>query len=623
MKVFKKMMIVLVFVLLLSAAAWGALVDDISKAVDKSRADQISATQAFVMIPSYNQLTASYSGPYPAPGVTDSLNVILKKAQDMGFKTVLHEGWETVANTQAPLYGYVEYGPSDAKEMVMSIGHLDTVPPGDEADWTLAKPYEGKIVKVDGVDYFIGRGIYDNKGASMASLYALKAIKDSGVKLDRRIRLLFGTTEDFGGWICTREYGNKARDGIEEWPVLGIAPDAGKFSPVYIEKASVNVTGNIAINPATVNAITLKYLYGGTANNSVSDTCTATLTGATLPLTAVRNALQTAISEKNWGQDVELIYTSGTPDELKINVKGRIAHSGLAWMGIGANNRMIHLLSKSGATESWQVVADKLTRLLPPDENANTMGVALGINEGSAATLDNVSVNMGWARYNALTTDIENKLYIHVNIRYADIGANEAFPIQNRQTGMDIRNKVRDKFAGEGFTVTDASPVNWNTHEISLGGGSKPYTMPLDSEIILKLNQAYKEVTGVNAPSPSIMYGTTYASAWYTRDVSNNPLDGQFGIRMVAWGIDGGNKTWGDFHEANESMSVNAVIDGTKILAYALASLAGYTEPKDCIDLGCNITGFGALILLIGGAAFFRYRKRKFRVGEQSDEKDT
>jgi succinyl-diaminopimelate desuccinylase len=611
-KVFKKMVAVLAFVLLFGASAWGSfsLVDNISKAVDKSRGDQISTTQSFVAIPSYNQLTASYSGPYPAPGVTQSLNFILKKAQDMGFKTVLHEGWETVTNTQAPLYGYVEYGPKDAKEMVMSIGHLDTVPPGDEADWTLAKPYDGKIVAVDGVDYFIGRGIYDNKGASLASLYALKAIKDSGVELNRRIRLLFGTTEDFGGWICTREYGNKARDGIEEWPVLGIAPDAGKFSPVYIEKASVSVTGNIAINPASVDAITLKYLYGGTASNSVSDSCTATLTGATAPLTVVKAALETAINGKNWGQDVELVYTNGTPDELKINVKGRIAHSGLAWMGIGANNRMMYLLSKSGTTEKWQVIADKLARLLPPDENADNMGVALGINEGSAQTLDNVSVNMGWARYNSLTTDIADKLYIQVNIRYADVGANEAFPIPNRQTGIEIRNKVRDKFAGEGFTVTDLSPVNWNTHEISMSGGSKPYTMPLDSEVILKLNQAYTEVTGLKAPTPSIMYGTTFASAWYTRDVTNNPVDGQFGIRMVAWGIDGGNKTWGDFHEANESMSVEAVINGTKVVAYALASLAGYTEPKNCIDFGCNVAGFGALILLVGCAALFRYRNR-------------
>ena len=43
----------------------------------------------------------------------------------------------------------------------------------------------------DGVLY--GRGVSDDKGAMVASMIALKVIKDMNVPLTKRIRLIFGT----------------------------------------------------------------------------------------------------------------------------------------------------------------------------------------------------------------------------------------------------------------------------------------------------------------------------------------------------------------------------------------------------------------------------------------------
>ena len=41
-----------------------------------------------------------------------------------------------------------------------------------------------------------GRGSVDDKGPVVASLFALKAIRDLGSPLNRRVRLLFGLNEE-------------------------------------------------------------------------------------------------------------------------------------------------------------------------------------------------------------------------------------------------------------------------------------------------------------------------------------------------------------------------------------------------------------------------------------------
>ena len=56
---------------------------------------------------------------------------------------------------------------------LLLIGHLDTVPPGDAANWTYP-PFSGEIA--DGRIY--GRGAIDTKGGMAAAIYALAAVKD-------------------------------------------------------------------------------------------------------------------------------------------------------------------------------------------------------------------------------------------------------------------------------------------------------------------------------------------------------------------------------------------------------------------------------------------------------------
>ena len=61
----------------------------------------------------------------------------------------------------------------------------------------------------------------DDKGSVVVCLHALKAIKDSGVKLKRRVRIIVGADEERGS-SCIRTY--LARGG--EVPVMSFVPDS-------------------------------------------------------------------------------------------------------------------------------------------------------------------------------------------------------------------------------------------------------------------------------------------------------------------------------------------------------------------------------------------------------------
>lgn len=148
--------------------------------------------------------------------------------------------------------GYTEIGSGD--EMVAILGHLDVVPLGD--GWT--KNPGGEIVG----DKLYGRGAADNKGPTIAAIYALKAIKDLEINLKRRIRVIYGTDEETG-FGCVEHY---IQSG-QELPVLGFTPDAN-YPAIYAEKGAVGLKFSKKINSSS--DFKLYKLSGGVAKNVVT-----------------------------------------------------------------------------------------------------------------------------------------------------------------------------------------------------------------------------------------------------------------------------------------------------------------------------------------------------------------
>ena len=176
----------------------------------------LSSLKLLISYPSV--LNENENGTPFGQAIQDVLEKTLEICQGLGFKTYLDpKGY----------YGYAEIG--QGKELLAVLCHLDVVPSGDEADWK-TPPFEA-IVK-DG--YIFGRGVQDDKGPSMAALYAVKALLDSGVVFQKRVRFIFGTDEETL-WRCMGRY-NK----LEETATLGFAPDSS-FPLIYAEKGLLQV----------------------------------------------------------------------------------------------------------------------------------------------------------------------------------------------------------------------------------------------------------------------------------------------------------------------------------------------------------------------------------------------
>lgn len=148
-----------------------------------------------------SQLGTPSEGKPFGEGPAEALEIGLEIARELGFKTVNLDNY----------CGYAEMG--EGEEIVGIAGHLDIVPVG--GDWT----YDPFKLTRDG-DHVYGRGTTDDKGPVIEALYAMKLLKDSGVKLNKRVRLIMGCNEETGS-KCMAHYNE-----VEEELSCGFTPDA-------------------------------------------------------------------------------------------------------------------------------------------------------------------------------------------------------------------------------------------------------------------------------------------------------------------------------------------------------------------------------------------------------------
>ena len=211
----------------------------------------------------------------------------------------------------------------NAPEKLGILTHLDVVPAGDGwvFDPFFMTCHEGKVY---------GRGVADDKGCAIMSIWAIKAIKELGIPLKHGVRLVFGSGEEVG---CKdlEYYMNK-----EKMPPYVFSPDAhfpiintekgrycGEFSAVY---------DNYIDGPQVVR------FEGGSTVNVVPRVCTATVRGISV------EALQKAL--KKVKRTLNLTFTfeeKGTDINLKF--EGRSAHASTPESGVNAVTAMLSLVS--------------------------------------------------------------------------------------------------------------------------------------------------------------------------------------------------------------------------------------------------------------------------------------
>lgn len=231
--------------------------------VDAHKDQILAETQAILQIPSVKDDSVGPGAPFGQP-CADALAHTLALCERLGFRVTNFDGYA----------GHAEFGPEDAPEYVAALGHLDVVPTGDPATWTI-DPF-GATVK-DG--WLFARGASDDKGPTFAALFAAKAVMDSGLPLKRRIRLILGCDEE-SGWECMDHYFGPAG---QPKPTYAFAPDAD-FPLIFAEKGAFT-----SIIDKTVST-KVQTMTSGFRANMVPESATATLTDGTTIMTIGKSA---------------------------------------------------------------------------------------------------------------------------------------------------------------------------------------------------------------------------------------------------------------------------------------------------------------------------------------------
>ncbi len=190
-------------------------------------------------------------GPAPnAPFGTEVANALAKTA---ALATGL--GLTAINKTY---YTNVDIG--EVKEPYTAVGiltHVDVVPVGE--GWNFAPL--GQMVD----DKIYGRGTLDDKGPTIAILYALAAVKNSGLPLSKPVRLVVGGNEE-SGFQCVHKY---VAEDIPLWG--GFSPD-GHFPVIFAEKGIAQFDNSVEFDTnykPQDDAVVIKEITAGTVVNAV------------------------------------------------------------------------------------------------------------------------------------------------------------------------------------------------------------------------------------------------------------------------------------------------------------------------------------------------------------------
>jgi succinyl-diaminopimelate desuccinylase len=124
-------------------------------------------------------------------------------------------------------------GKTDAKRLWI-VTHLDVVPSGEESLWKVTKPFEPAVK--NGCVY--GRGSEDNGQSLVAAIFAVKALKQLGIKPNRTVALAFVADEEQGSTMGIQHLISK---GLFRKNDLIVVPDSGEPEGNFVEIAEKSI----------------------------------------------------------------------------------------------------------------------------------------------------------------------------------------------------------------------------------------------------------------------------------------------------------------------------------------------------------------------------------------------
>nr|WP_246943050.1 dipeptidase PepV [Bacillus pinisoli] len=376
--------------------------------------------------------------------VGEALDLMLSKAGSSGFHTKNVDGYA----------GYAEHGDGSHDDMIGILCHVDVVPATGE--WT-TPPFEPTIR--DGK--LFARGAIDDKGPTMAAYYGLKIVKELGLPLQKRVRLIFGTDEE-SGMSCMKHY-----QEVETMPSVGFAPDAD-FPIINAEKGQINT--RLVIGPATeeyLGEVRLVSFKAGERSNMVPEQATVILQGSVDHLLLEFEGFCTK-------QGVRRKITH-LDDSVEITLYGLSAHGMEPHIGVNAGTTLASFLRDFDFTGTAAQFLDFLDEL-----HLDFEGKTLNISYKDDIT-GPLTVNPG-----VLHFEEEKGGTVQLNVRC---------PVTTKfeETKEVLTAQVKEK----GFEVEDIKV-------------SPPHHVGSDHPMIQALQEAYQQETGLE-PTLLSTGGATYA----------------------------------------------------------------------------------------------------------------
>lgn len=407
---------------------------NLDRLIESYKEDMINTVIELVSIPSVEG-EPEKDKPF-GKAVDDALNYVLDFSEKLGL---------SVKNVDY-YAGHAEYGEGD--ETIGVVLHLDVVPAGD--DWTY-EPFKPKLID----NRIYGRGTTDNKGPTVAILYAIKALIELDAKLSRKIRVIFGTNEETR-WEGIHYYLKK-----EAAPDMTIVPDA-LFPMIYAEKGIVDYTIKMPVDTEITS------LKGGNAINSVADRCEVSLKVSDTSL--VMDQLKKIEVDSPF-----LVDYYGKDDVITLSVKGVAAHTSEPQLGANAIGYMSHLITRVLNVDSFSFISEYFGY-------NDYLGHSLGI-ECEDEPSGKLTNNVGLISYE------NGSIIMKVNTRY---------PVTMNYD--EYLNKLMHSANKQGY-------------ELNVDDHLAPVYKSLDSKEAELLIETYRKKSGDYKSEPISMGGGTYARA--------------------------------------------------------------------------------------------------------------
>ena len=407
--------------------------DNVEKILTSYREEMMETLQKWIKVPSVRD--------EPAPGAPFGrenrrmLEMAMEDCERMGFHTEIIDGYA----------GHADLGQGDDRAALGILAHLDVVPTGD--GWA-RDPFGGQ--RIGGNIY--GRGTSDDKGPAVAALYAMRAVKEAGIPLRRKVRLILG---------CDEECGSSDMEYYKEHAVMprsGFSPDAD-YPLINIENGRCVL--KIAGKPAGTGLQVIS-MHVGERHNVVPGFASALVEGNE---ELVKMAEEAA---KKLGIDAQARMENGA---VRLEITGVTGHAAFPYRSKNAAGQMLLLMKELGAEGAIRELAD----LIGVTVNGENLGIAM--EDG-----------------------ISGKLTCSLGILNMD--ADEV------AAGLDIRFPVL--FNPE--TMVKVINMRLSSCKLTVESCRGPHYVDEKTELVQELLEAYHEVTGGEKKAIAIG-GGTYAQS--------------------------------------------------------------------------------------------------------------